>query len=43
MEPEPLNEVEDIRDEPGGYDFEIDLGDENAPSGQPTLNGRSAS
>ena len=29
-EPEPLFEVEDVRDEPGGYDFEIDLGDEIA-------------
>lgn len=39
MEPEPLFEGEDIRDEPGGYDLEIDLGDENAPSGQPTSTG----
>lgn len=29
-EEEPLFEVEDVRDEPGGYDFEIDLGDEIA-------------
>ena len=28
MEPEPPFEVEDVRDEPGGYDFEIGLGDE---------------
>lgn len=28
--PEPLVEVEDIRDEPGGYDFEIGLGDQLA-------------
>lgn len=30
MEPEPLFEVEDVRDEPGGYDLEIGLGDEIA-------------
>jgi len=30
MEPEPLFEVEDVRDEPGGYDFEIGLSDEIA-------------
>lgn len=30
MEPEPLFEVEDVRDEPGGYDFEIWLSDEIA-------------
>lgn len=27
---EPLFEIEDVRDEPGGYDFEIGLGDEIA-------------
>ena len=42
MEPEPLFEVEDIRDVPGGYDFEIDLRDENAPTGQPTSIGQVA-
>ena len=30
MEPEPPFEIEDVRDEPGGYDFEIGLGDEIA-------------
>lgn len=30
LEAEPLFEIEDVRDEPGGYDFEIDLGDEIA-------------
>lgn len=30
MEPEPLFEVEEIRDEHGGYDFEIWLSDEIA-------------
>lgn len=29
-EPEPAFEIEDVRDEPGGYDFEIGLGDEIA-------------
>lgn len=28
LEEEPLFKVEDVRDEPGGYDFEIGLGDE---------------
>ena len=30
MEPEPPFEIEEVRDEPGGYDFEIGLGDEIA-------------
>lgn len=30
MEPEPPFEIEDVRDEQGGYDFEIGLGDEIA-------------
>ena len=30
MVPEPAFEIEDVRDEPGGYDFEIGLGDEIA-------------
>ncbi|HEX9229430.1 MAG TPA: hypothetical protein VF885_22760, partial [Arthrobacter sp.] len=30
MVPEPAFEIEDVRDEPGGYDFEVGLGDEIA-------------
>lgn len=30
MPQEPLFEIEDVRDEPGGYDSEIGLGDEIA-------------
>lgn len=30
MVPEPAFEIEDVRDEPGGSDFEVGLGDEIA-------------
>ena len=30
MEPEPPFEIEEVRDDPGGYDFEIGLSDEIA-------------
>lgn len=42
MEAGPLFEIEDVRDEPGGLEFETGLSDEVAMNGRPTSAGSSA-